>query len=158
MSQILAYHVSEPFCVYHFASSWKDIKVSKFQKKFMKSLFLPKYEPSSVTWYEAEIFTMFGSYFGRNHEFTNQFWNLLTFSREVLLYNTLFRRKTCWTNHLLLQLCHLMAFDHLDGSHVPSNRAPRMHCPFGTQPGPHEWRSLLARIKSNKRQFWTYNF
>ena len=43
------------------------VKVSKF----MKSLFLPKYEPT--------ILRISGSYFGRNDDFKNSFWNLLTF-------------------------------------------------------------------------------
>ena len=70
-----------------FISYWYclQLKVSKFQNEFMKLSFLPKYEPKIVrisAWaqYRAEIFTMFGSYFGRNDNFINSFWNLLTFS------------------------------------------------------------------------------
>ena len=55
-------------------------KVSKFQNEFMKSSFLPKYEPKIVPHYRAEILTIFGSYSGRNEDFINSFWNLLIFS------------------------------------------------------------------------------
>jgi hypothetical protein len=54
--------------------------VSKFQNEFMKTSFLPKYEPKfvrilpcSVTQYRAEILTIFCSYFGRNDDFKNSF-------------------------------------------------------------------------------------
>ena len=58
--------------------SFFDIPVSKFQNELMKLSFLPKYEPKIVrisAWaqYRAEIFTMFGSYFGRNDNFINSF-------------------------------------------------------------------------------------
>ena len=63
------------------------IKVRKFQNELIKSSFLPKYEPNivriyacTVPHYRAEILTIFGSYFRRNDEFINSFWNLLTFS------------------------------------------------------------------------------
>jgi hypothetical protein len=56
------------------------LKVSKFQNEFMKSSFLSKYEPNivrisalTVPHYRAEIFTIFGSYFGRNDDFINSF-------------------------------------------------------------------------------------
>ena len=52
------------------------LKVSKFQNKLMKLSFLPKYEPKIVRisiQYRAEILTIFGSYFGRNHDFINSF-------------------------------------------------------------------------------------
>ena len=56
------------------------IKVSKFQNEFMKSSFLPKYEPNivriyacTVPHYRAEILTILGSYFGRNEDFINSF-------------------------------------------------------------------------------------
>ena len=71
MCQILAYHISEPFCVYCIVSSWKDIKVSKFQNECIKSSFLPKYEKQ-----QAEILTISGSYFGRNDDIKNSLWNL----------------------------------------------------------------------------------
>ena len=65
--------------------------VSKFQNEFMKTSFLPKYEPKfvrilpcSVTQYRAEILTIFCSYFGRNDDFKNSFWNLVTFSVSSL--------------------------------------------------------------------------
>ena len=69
------------------------LKVSKFQIEFMKSSFLPKYEQKivrisallSVVQYRAEILTIFRSYFGRNDDFINSFWNLLTFSRKLLI-------------------------------------------------------------------------
>ena len=57
-----------------------SLKVSKFQNEFIKSSFLPKYEPKivrflpcSVAQYRAEILTIFGSYFGRNDDFLNSF-------------------------------------------------------------------------------------
>ena len=59
------------------------IKVSKFENEFMKSSFLPKYEQKIVkisalcseAHYRAEILTIFRSYFGRNDDFINSFWN-----------------------------------------------------------------------------------
>ena len=40
--------------------------------------------PCTVPHYSAEILTLFGSYFGRNDDFIDSFWNLLTFTgREV---------------------------------------------------------------------------
>ena len=66
-----------------------SLKVSKFQNEFIKSSFLPKYEPNIVMisalhcivpHYRAEILTIFGSYFGRNDDFINSFWNFLTFA------------------------------------------------------------------------------
>ena len=60
----------------------RRIKVSKFQNEFMKSSFLPKYEPKivgisalscSVAQYRAEILKIFSSYFGRNDDFINSF-------------------------------------------------------------------------------------
>ena len=35
--------------------------------------------PCTVPHYRAEILTILGSYFGRNNDFINSFWNLLTF-------------------------------------------------------------------------------
>ena len=63
------------------------LKVSKCQNEFMKSTFLPKYEANIVristlycaTLNRAEILTIFLSYFGRNDDFINSFWYLLTF-------------------------------------------------------------------------------
>ena len=58
------------------------LKVSKFQNEFMKSSFLPKYEPNIVRisalncatlYYRGEILSIFGSYFGRNDDFVNSF-------------------------------------------------------------------------------------
>jgi hypothetical protein len=56
------------------------IKVSKFQNEFMKSSFLPKYEPNIVKisalylpHYRVQILTIFVSYFGRNDDFINSF-------------------------------------------------------------------------------------
>ena len=34
----------------------------------------------TVPHYRAEILTIFGLYFGRNEDFINSFWNLLTFN------------------------------------------------------------------------------
>ena len=70
------------------------LKVSKFQNEFMKSSFLPKYEPNIVrisTLYCATLqgrnpslqLLDFGSYFGRNDDFNNSCWNLLTFTAKV---------------------------------------------------------------------------
>ena len=44
----------------------------------------PKYckDFCSVAQYRAKILTIYSSYFGRNHDFINPFWNLLTFSRS----------------------------------------------------------------------------
>ena len=73
------------------------LKVSKFQNEFLKSSFLPKYEPKIVKHYRAEILTIFGSYFGRNDDFINWFWNLLTFSdNEKLLLNSRLTIKNLW--------------------------------------------------------------
>ena len=47
------------------------LKVSKFQNEFMKSSFLPKYEPNIVR--ISATLTIFGSYFGRNDDFINSF-------------------------------------------------------------------------------------
>ena len=68
------------------------LKVSKFQNEFMKSSFLPKYERNivristlcSVPYYRAEILTIFCWYFGRNDDFINSFWDLLTFGKIYL--------------------------------------------------------------------------
>ena len=60
-----------------------SIKVIKFQNEFMKSSFLPKYEPKivrifalycgTVSTYRVKILTIFGSYFGTNDDFINSF-------------------------------------------------------------------------------------
>ena len=42
--------------------------------------------PCTVPHYMAEILTIFGSYFGRNNDFINSFWNLLAFSTEFSTY------------------------------------------------------------------------
>ena len=66
------------------------LKVSKVQNEFMMSPFLPKYEPNTVPHYRAEILTIFGSYFGRNDDFINSYWNLLTFKYiEATKFSTL---------------------------------------------------------------------
>ena len=56
----------------------------------MKSLFLHDinqklqgFLPCSVAQYRAEIVAIFGSYFGRNDNFINSFWNLLTFKATI---------------------------------------------------------------------------
>ena len=50
----------------------------------MKSLFLPKYEQKivkiSALTTQGRILKKFCSYFGRNDDFINSFWNCLTFS------------------------------------------------------------------------------
>ena len=59
----------------------------------MKSSFLPKYEQKIVkisalcseALYRAEILTIFRSYFGRNNDFINLFWNLMTTIVRILL-------------------------------------------------------------------------
>lgn len=53
-----------------------ELKFSKFQNEFIKSSFLPKYEPKIVFWkrtYWAEILTMFLSHFWRTDYFINPF-------------------------------------------------------------------------------------
>ena len=68
------------------------LKVSEFQNEFMKISFLPKYERKNsapVLWRKAEILTIFLSYFGRNNNFINSFWNLLTFSTTNFVHLTL---------------------------------------------------------------------
>ena len=49
-----------------------EVKVSKFQNELQGFLLC------SVAHYWAEILTIFRSYFGRNDDFKNSFWNLLT--------------------------------------------------------------------------------
>ena len=64
------------------------LKVINFQNEFTKSSFLTKYEQNIVSisaLYYATLqgrnpYTVFGSYFGRNDDFINSFWNLLTFN------------------------------------------------------------------------------
>ena len=80
----------------------------------MKSLFLPKYERNivkisalycTVPHYRAEILTIFCSYFGRNDDFINSFWNLLTFRKAyVWLWNYRLIDQNSW----LIQQCHLL--------------------------------------------------
>ena len=52
--------------------------------------------------YMAEILTIFGSFFGRNDDFINSFWNLLTFSRFEWRWKTrlkkAFRPLSCALN------------------------------------------------------------
>ena len=68
------------------------LKVSKFQKEFMKSWFLPEYEPNIVrisALYCARLKGRnpynFRFIFWKNDDFINSFWNLLTFSKYLLL-------------------------------------------------------------------------
>ena len=78
---------------YYRLQSYRYLKVSKFQNEFMKSSFLPKYEPNFVRM--SALYTYcatlqgrnFGSYFGRNDDFIDSFWNLLTFSDIMLKKN-----------------------------------------------------------------------
>ena len=59
----------------------RGVKVRKFQNGFMKSSFLPKYEPKIIRISSLQYDTVQGSsYSGRNNDFINQFGNLLTFS------------------------------------------------------------------------------
>ena len=81
---------------------------SKFQNEFMKSSFLLKYEqnieflPCTLPHYRAEIFTIFGSYFGRNDDFIKSFWNLLTFSFQTKKKN--FHVSCTWYKSSILML------------------------------------------------------
>ena len=59
---------------------FKHLNASKFQNEFMKSSFLPKYEPKIVrisalycATLQGRNLTIFGSYFGRNDDFINPF-------------------------------------------------------------------------------------
>ena len=67
--------------------SWMALKVRRFQKEFMKSLFLPKYEQKTVRisalCSEGRNLDKFCSYFGRNDNFINSFWNCLTFIHDA---------------------------------------------------------------------------
>ena len=68
---------------------WVILKVSKSQNKFMKSSFLPKNEQNiariSALTFRAEILAIFRSFVGRNGDFVNLFWDLLTFSPPFVL-------------------------------------------------------------------------
>ena len=103
----------------------------------MKSSFLPKYERKivrisallSMAQYRAEILTIFGSYFGRNDDFKNSFWNLLTFTFAFVFLVSSQRRGTVMElnveqvkvnrgvssfslteNYWCQQVCHLALF------------------------------------------------
>ena len=75
------------------------LKVSKSQNKFMKSSFLPKNKRNiariSALNVRAEILAIFRSFFGRNDDFINLFWDLLTFSMISLLEQITFCKKKC---------------------------------------------------------------
>ena len=66
---------------------WHYLKVSKFQNEFMMSSFLPKNERFFFIWPlfrgRAEILKKNCSFFGRNDDIINSFWNLLTFRRDL---------------------------------------------------------------------------
>ena len=77
-------------CPYlHFSSTFKLQTSFQFTAKghlnsewIYESSFLPKYEPIMIRISALSVLcytTIFGSYFGRNDEFINSFWNLLTF-------------------------------------------------------------------------------
>ena len=61
------------------------LEVRQFQNKFMKSSFLPKYEQKiakiSALTTQGRNPDNFCSYFGRNDDFINSFWNCLTFRK-----------------------------------------------------------------------------
>ena len=89
-----------------------DSKVSKFQNEFMKTYFLPTYEPNIIRISALYCATLmdknpFGSYFGRNNELINSFWNLLTFKqRHMGPVNPLFRR-SC-VHIIIFTLCMIL--------------------------------------------------
>ena len=66
----------------------QHLKVRQFQNGFMKSSFLLKYEQNIVRTLQGRNPYNFGSYFGRNDDLINSFWNLLTFNGKsyILLY------------------------------------------------------------------------
>ena len=92
----------------------QNLKVSKFQNEFLKTSFLPKYEPNIVRISALYCATLqgknpynFGSYFGRNDVFINSFWNLLTFRQRLMgPVNPLFRR-SC-VHIIIFALCILI--------------------------------------------------
>ena len=55
--------------------------------------------PCCVAQYRAEIITIFSSYFGRNDNFINSFWNLLTFKGKKNSWSIVITIKTrnCFT-------------------------------------------------------------
>ena len=69
------------------------VKVSKSQNKFMKSSFFPKNKQNiariSALNDRAEILAIFRSFFGRNDDFINLFWDLLTFTTYLCIANVL---------------------------------------------------------------------
>ena len=79
------------------------LKVSHFQNEFMKSSFLPKYEPkltihSEINWPlegRAKISVIFGWDFGRNDVLINSFWIQLTF-RATQQYSALCSANKKW--------------------------------------------------------------
>ena len=77
---------------------YASLKVRQFQNEFMKSSFLPKYKQKLSGFLpfvvKAEIWTIFGSYFGRNDDFINSFWNCLTFRMNK--YEILHFAKAFW--------------------------------------------------------------
>ena len=93
-----------------------QLKVSKFQNKFMKASFrlsfLPKYEPNIVRISALYCVTLQGrnpynscSNFGRNDYSINSFWNLLTFTFFYCASNAFIYRKlqvTAYNSFVLL--------------------------------------------------------
>ena len=57
------------------------VKVSQFQNEFMKHRLSQNTDKKLPSLHRAKILTIFRSYFGRNDDFINSFWNCLTFSK-----------------------------------------------------------------------------
>ena len=74
-----------------------ELKVNKFQNEFMKSSFLPKYEQkivrTSALTSQGRNPDNFCYYFGRNDEFINSFWKLLTFTLCLGLEETFYWKR-----------------------------------------------------------------
>ena len=64
-----------------------DWRVEFFLPKFEPNIVCKDFCPVTVPHYGAEILTIFGSYFGKNNNFINSFWKLLTFSNIQVLIN-----------------------------------------------------------------------
>ena len=87
-----------------------EVKVSKFQNELQGFLLC------SVAHYWAEILTIFRSYFGRNDDFKNSFWNLMTFRKVWRFLRFIYLHFDCqWQDHRNLRSCP-------PGSEVVTNR------------------------------------
>ena len=86
-------------------SGCNRVNISEYLGKAAALPALPLITP--LAQYRSGILTIFGSYFGRNYDFINSFWNLLTFSIKVsklgrLLWSVSIRlhydsgKKACW--------------------------------------------------------------